>query len=116
MIINDLILLNALGTENFEIQNYDELDLNNQNILNELSKIKNIKISFNKNSNIEVTIKQLCELIDKCPNLEFCYIYSSNLNSKDININYLIDILIDHNVKLVNISGFNYNYSSFSPP
>ena len=115
MIINDYKLLNQLWMENDELIEYDELDLNNQHVLDLLVHVKKISINFNlKNdlASIENTIKQLCVLIDKCPNLEFVRVSSLIPNSKTMNVNYLIDILVKRGINRVVITGFNYDYLS----
>ena len=116
MIIDDTKLLEQLlGAENvnFPDGSFDKLDLSNQDILNELAKIKRIELSFYSRDDIENTINQLCNLIAYCPNLEFVRISSANnLDSKKFSINKLIDVLVKHNVKQVSISDFNYDYLS----
>lgn len=115
MMINDDKLLEQLWIENDKLTEYDELDLSNQHILDELTTIKKIHIHFNSKSDlssIEDTIRQLCILIDKCPNLELINVYSFCLDSKKLNINNLIDISVNHNINRVVISGFNYDYLS----
>ena len=113
MIINDYKLLDQLWMENDELSEYDELDLSNQNVLDKLTTIKKINISFNSKDSLDSiknTISQLCFLIDKCPNLEFVRIFSLSADSKKLNVNNLLDILVKHGVNRVIISGFDYNY------
>lgn len=115
MIINDYKLLNQLWMENDSLSKYDELDLNNQHVLDELSAIKKINISFNSKDNLDSiknTISQLRIIIDKCPNLEFVRIFSLSLDSKELNVNNLIDESINHNINRIVVSGFNCDYLS----
>ena len=113
MIIDDNKLLNVLWKENDVLQEYDELDLSNQHILEELAKIKKIKIMFNSIDNLNIiinTIKQLYPLIEKCPNLEFISVFSTSPESKKYTANNLIETLANHHIKHVSIKGFNYHY------
>ena len=113
MIINNDKLIEQIITENSNLFEYDELDLNDQHILDELTKIKRIGIRFKPQDSlniIEDTIKQLYALIEKCPNLELVSIFSTNSYAKKININNLIDLIVDHNIKRAVISGFDYDY------
>ena len=115
MIINDYKLLNQLWMENDELSEYDELDLSNQDVLNKLTAIKKINISFNSKDSLDSiknTISQLCILIDKCPNLEFAKVFSLSQDSKKLNVNNLIDMLVSHRINRIVISGFNYDYLS----
>ena len=115
MVINDNKLLDQLCRENDELSEYDELDLSNQHILDILVKVKKISISFSSKDDlgsIENTIKQLCVLIDKCPNLEFIRVFSLSPDSKKLNVNNLIDILVSHSINRIVMSGFNYEYLS----
>ena len=115
MIINDYKLLEQLWMENDELTEYDELDLSNQNILDKLTTVKKLNISFNSKDNLDSiknTISQLCILIDKCPNLEFVKVFSLSQDSKKLNVNNLIDMLVSHSINRVVISGFNYDYLS----
>lgn len=85
MIISDYKLLSQLWMENDELIEYDELNLSNQDVLQKLTTITQIKISFNRKddlNSIKNTISQLCILIDKCPNLEFVKVFSSCIYSK----------------------------------
>ena len=115
MIINDNKLLDYLWMENDELIEYDEFDLSNQHILDILVNVKKISISFKPKDNlssIENTIKQLRSLINKCPNLEFVRVFSLSSDSKKLNVNSLIDMLVNRNIKRIIISGFNCDYLS----
>jgi len=114
MTINDSKLLEILWNENDELCDFDELDLTNKDILEKLSKIKNITIFFRPSDNPEVTVKQLEELVKVCPNIEIINLYSINQNTKNILINQLVNTSIDYNVKSIIIKGFGYDYSSLS--
>lgn len=114
MIINDLKILDCIYTENDVLSDFDELDLNDPLILDELLKIKNMRIVFKSKDEPESTLKQLNEVLKLCTNLDLVYISSFNPETKNININHLIDIAISHNVKRINISGFSYDYLSLS--
>ena len=115
MVIDDLKILDQLWRKNDELSEYDVLDLNNQHILDNLANIKDLSIVFSLKDDlgsIENTIRQLCVLIDKCPNLELVRVFSTNLDSKKMNVNNLIDVLVNHGINRVVISGFNYDYSA----
>ena len=55
MIINDYKLLDQLWIENDELTEYDELDLSNQDILDKLTTVKKLNISFNSKYNLDST-------------------------------------------------------------
>ncbi len=111
MVINDFKLLEQLSAENDFFVDYDELDLNNPDILKELSGIKKIRISLSKNdNNIDNTIKQLIALIEKCPSLEYVGVNSLNAESRKMNINELLNTAINQNIKQCTVHGFECDY------
>lgn len=110
MIISDPRLIDSLSLVNDFFADYDEIDLSDETMLNELSKVTDIKIVIKPKDNIERTIKELNTLIDKCPNLRLIYIHSTIPDSKSINVNDFINNVIDHNIGNLSFDGFNYNY------
>lgn len=102
--------------ELYGLDDYDELDLTNEKVLEELKKVKIINIIFRENifssTDRELSIyNQLCLLIENCPNLENVRIRSgNNENLKFVADSLFKNLMNNKKINIINLSGFNFSY------